>query len=205
MKKINMLSILAVFGILALILSGCSTGEESAGGSKNTSNQTIEATDTNSSSSDADKNSSNGSTSSTDKSNVYQPAPIPEETQQLMNNLTGTWESATPLEDGSVSIVRVKIDNVSGFTFTTGTQMPDGNGTFYSRVGSYQLAGNDITFSATTGGESNDGSSYKLRQDPGVFKYSLSENPELTQLVLTPINEKATLLTGEGAITLAKK
>lgn len=205
MKKLkSILCIFALLTIFPLIIVGCSSGSDSAGSSSSKNKNSTETADTTGSTTDSSSgNSGSGSDSSSDRGNVYKQE-TPADVQEIMNNLTGSWQQSTPLADGSVSVVRVKIDNVSGFTITTGTQYPDGNGDFYSRVGSYQIDGDTITFSATTGGPSTDGSSYQLRQDPGVFKYKMQENAELTQLVLTPDNEKAVLLTGEGPVTLTK-
>ncbi len=204
MKKF--INILALLIVLSICVVGCASDSNSAGGSSDNkdSNQAAQTEEKKDNGTSSDKNSSNSSDSAQTNKTTGLQNNIPEETQNFMNNITGTWESSTPLADGNASIIRVKIDNVSGFTFTTGTQTPDGTGSFYSRVGSYEIDGDKITFSATTGGESNDGSSYNLKQDFGVFTYTITENPELTQIVLTPTNDRAVYLTGQAPVTLNK-
>lgn len=205
MKKITIISILLIMCLLVITVSGCTDGSDSAGGSKDSSDksQAIESAD--SSNTDSKNNGSSSSTTEANESNVYVP-PVNEEEEKLKGNLTGIWEVTTPLADGSVSYVDIKIDNVNGFTLTTGTGDANGTGTFYNRVGSYRFEGDHIFFMATTGGESSQvrTNDYSLRADPGVFEYTFSENEELTQLTLTPVNENAILLTGEGTLVLTK-
>lgn len=206
MKKRSILMMLLIISMLAFFIVGCSSESDKAGSGSSSSTTKTETKDnsTDTSNKTTANNTSNGSDSN-ENSNVYV-APVNEEEERLKGQLTGVWEVSTPLEDGNVSFVDVKIDNVNGFTLTTGTGTPEGAGSFYNRVGSYRLEGDHIFFMATTGGESQvlRSNDYNLRADPGVFEYTFSENPELTQLVLTPVNENAILLTGEGQLVLSK-
>ncbi len=204
MKKLSGVVLLVIAALMFCFVTGCTqeTSSDKTSGSKNKTQQTetAQAVD-DAQASSADTQQTSGDTASSGGSRLDD---FTEEEQKIMGDLTGTWEQRTPGADGSTNIVRAKIDNVSGFTLTTGTVNAAGEGTYYSHVGSYEVIGDMIRFSATTGGESNDGSSYTLRMDPGVYEYKFSENPEHTQLVLTPDNDNARNLTGGDAITLAK-
>ncbi len=214
MIKSKFFSIFTLLILLTFLMVGCSTGKDTAGGGSGKSgDEAIESTESKDSSKSGDVKAqdsvaanpnSDGKTPVVKTYDQLQQENNPPELREQMDKLAGTWESATPIENGNASVVRVKMDNSRGFTITTGTQGPDGKGNFYSRVGSYEIENGTITFSATTGGESNDGTSYNLRQDLGVFQYTYSLNPENTQLTLTPSNDKAKLLTGEGAVVLSK-
>lgn len=203
MRKLSSVISFLLISLLLIVMTGCSTEDTTQSTSKNKGESAITSAEGNTATTDEVATTDTDTNSNTNETHSLLDNFTPEE-QVIMGNLTGTWESQTANADGSITVVRAKIDNISGFTLTTGTIMPDGNGTYYSHVGSYKIAGNEITFSATTGGESNDGSSYQLRQDPGVYKYVFDENPELTQLVLTPTNEDAVYLTGEAPVVLLK-
>lgn len=208
MKRFGSVIALLLIISLSIILTGCTkelgNSESDSKKKSSTDNSTaIVASDDKETKSDEDNSSANTNNGNA-VTEFHLGDNISSEEKTTMANLTGNWEALIPNDNGTTAVIRAKIDNVSGFTLTTGIQNPDGNGTFYSRVGSYSVKGDQITFSATTGGESNDGSSYQLRQDPGVFKYTYTENPEQTQLVLTPVNDNATNLTGPGQVVLNK-
>lgn len=201
MKRFGGVVALLIISLLFIFMTGCTGNDNSASGSKKKNSSSANSEKTAAVSEEKEKKDEEAADSPAKFSAQDN---VSEEQKNTMVNLTGNWESLTPLSDGNTSVVRAKIDNVSGFTLTTGVQNPDGKGSFYSRVGSYSVEGNQIVFSATTGGQSDDGSSYSLKTDPGVFKYTFTENPELTQITLTPTNDGAKQLTGEGTITLNK-
>lgn len=132
-------------------------------------------------------------------------APITEEGKTQIADISGTWQVENPAENGATSVVKVEIDNDKGFTFTTGTINPDGTASYYSHVGSYRLGDNSaVTFNATTGGESADGTSYQLKQDPGSYAYTYALSEDHAQMTLTPTNDQAQQLTGPNPVTLTK-